>query len=906
VIDVDCTCGRTYSVPVAKAGRKLQCKRCGSVVRIPHSPQPSEDEGFLIPFQMPEEPGLEPLDLAEPARRCPSCGFTDDASVVICVHCGFDSRTGKRLADAHETAQESARLSSKQSASDAARDLERLGGLSLTPLGLLLGPYVLLRSSSVSSEGLGRSGAGRLARARYRALGGFLLWGAVLAVGMAIASRRSAREGDDLATICASRLQGSSKVILREIESEGSFPRPAGSLRRVLEALAERDPSLAPDDLRCPLSEGLYSYASRDGESLSAGVAPNYVVLWDSVAHSGPQGSDSWRALRFDGAVETFSSEEDLQKAIAREPFAHLDPGAKPKRSPQPGGSGSPVAVPPGARAELARFTALADECDRRDPFLEKALEVPEVVFTERTGVPPREYLPQLIKDKGLRRRAGRMLCRTELPRDQKRLLAEILIKDPDPVVRYAAAATLKRLGDPWVGHLLWVSEAGDEPLREAALRVVGNYAAEGESSTRIVLSEAKKMRLRAGATGDDAMFQLPAAALSHVTVLLTDPQLGAEARAVLYSAGKGGLKALRLALGNLDPKVRRAAFALGVRFVEDGALPLAEYLKAVQSEGDGQVQAEAIQPFVTRRLTPDLELTTWLLAFLRGDPADSARAAARRLLARVGTAPRPQNPGTSKQLVEDLVKEGDHEAVLSELASKFHVADASLDAQILRLWRRVGLPATRVRLVAIVENRPHEGSARALLEAISDDDEEVRTQALDGLVRGTAPLGTKLRRDAARAIAKRLRNEKGARARKFLFQLSQGYYVCGRYPAADRTAKHVCSTPLMNSLKSRVREGDRRALRCLGAHPSDQAFEALIELLGVGDVRLRTDVRSELAALTGLQQLPAQAGLWRREEKRNHDEIQRRFINRAETERRTLLERNRKAAVRVEDLKRR
>ena len=152
MVDVDCVCGRRYTVPDDKAGKKLQCRRCGSVNRIPRPTQAAD--AVVIPFRDPGEedgdaddllslapPEPPPLEIRDPLRRCPSCGFQDEASVLVCVRCGYDFRTGRRLEDAHERSERSDRL---RVADDASHELERLSGL----LGKMKRQHRVLRTYS--------------------------------------------------------------------------------------------------------------------------------------------------------------------------------------------------------------------------------------------------------------------------------------------------------------------------------------------------------------------------------------------------------------------------------------------------------------------------------------------------------------------------------------------------------------------------------------------------------------------------------------------------------------------------------------------------------------------------------------------------------------------------------------
>lgn len=72
-IVVRCTCGKALSVKDELAGKRVRCPACKAVLEVP------------------------PAERAAPARACPGCGKALPPNAVICVECGYDTRTGKRL-----------------------------------------------------------------------------------------------------------------------------------------------------------------------------------------------------------------------------------------------------------------------------------------------------------------------------------------------------------------------------------------------------------------------------------------------------------------------------------------------------------------------------------------------------------------------------------------------------------------------------------------------------------------------------------------------------------------------------------------------------------------------------------------------------------------------------------------
>ena len=251
-----------------------------------------------------------------------------------------------------------------------------------------------------------------------------------------------------------------------------------------------------------------------------------------------------------------------------------------------------------------------------------------------------------------------------------------------------------------------------------------------------------------------------------------------------------------------------------------------------------------------------------------------------------------------------DLSEEGDHGPVLSELASLERQRDQGLDELFAKALPKIPESQTKIGLLELIEKRPYEDALRAALEVVDDEDEDVRATALKVLYRAHAPRGERYRRDLARVLAKRIRQEKSARARKLLFQFCTGEHACGRYPTPDKAGKHTCSTPLLKALKSLAKSGDLTALRCLGAHPSDAAIQALLEVMSGGDDALKVAVRETLANLTGFTHMRPEPGAWKKAMKKRNKELKRRLSLKADGERVQLEIRNRRAEKRAKQIR--
>lgn len=83
-IVVTCTCGKQLKVKDELAGRRGKCVACGQALLIPTLPRSPDKD-----VHPPPAP-----------RACPTCHKPLRPEAVICVNCGFNLRTGKKLAPA--------------------------------------------------------------------------------------------------------------------------------------------------------------------------------------------------------------------------------------------------------------------------------------------------------------------------------------------------------------------------------------------------------------------------------------------------------------------------------------------------------------------------------------------------------------------------------------------------------------------------------------------------------------------------------------------------------------------------------------------------------------------------------------------------------------------------------------
>src|SRR5271170_7812680 len=83
-IEVHCDCGNVYSVGPELSGKKIRCKKCAVVLKVP-----------VIPLGESQEPAppsseWEPVtdDGKEAGGVCPTCGTPAKAGDSVCLACG--------------------------------------------------------------------------------------------------------------------------------------------------------------------------------------------------------------------------------------------------------------------------------------------------------------------------------------------------------------------------------------------------------------------------------------------------------------------------------------------------------------------------------------------------------------------------------------------------------------------------------------------------------------------------------------------------------------------------------------------------------------------------------------------------------------------------------------------------
>ena len=79
---VQCSCGKKLAVPSDHFGNQVRCPDCLAIVEIPGRKAEGEQD---LAYQM------------EQVCTCPQCKKESPVETVICVNCGYDFQTGKKI-----------------------------------------------------------------------------------------------------------------------------------------------------------------------------------------------------------------------------------------------------------------------------------------------------------------------------------------------------------------------------------------------------------------------------------------------------------------------------------------------------------------------------------------------------------------------------------------------------------------------------------------------------------------------------------------------------------------------------------------------------------------------------------------------------------------------------------------
>ena len=106
------TCGKVLKLRDEAAGKKGRCPYCKEVITVPEASLAQDDLIEIVPADAPKKPPVLPprppkpsvstpappaAPPAEATKPCPDCGKPLGEKAVICVNCGLNLKTGKKL-----------------------------------------------------------------------------------------------------------------------------------------------------------------------------------------------------------------------------------------------------------------------------------------------------------------------------------------------------------------------------------------------------------------------------------------------------------------------------------------------------------------------------------------------------------------------------------------------------------------------------------------------------------------------------------------------------------------------------------------------------------------------------------------------------------------------------------------
>jgi hypothetical protein len=93
-----CSCGKSFQAPAKFAGKMVRCPGCKEPLRVPASKAPDQP----LPDQMDlggvgsllDEVGFQ---RSSASHRCPECREDLEKEAILCIHCGYNLETGKKM-----------------------------------------------------------------------------------------------------------------------------------------------------------------------------------------------------------------------------------------------------------------------------------------------------------------------------------------------------------------------------------------------------------------------------------------------------------------------------------------------------------------------------------------------------------------------------------------------------------------------------------------------------------------------------------------------------------------------------------------------------------------------------------------------------------------------------------------
>ena len=110
--EIACThCGKTYRFDAKYRGRKVKCKKCGQAFAydLPDAQPDAREDTYELadeaqdsvdastPSVRDTSPPSATSDTNKAVSKCPDCNNPMSRKAVICINCGFDTRSGEKI-----------------------------------------------------------------------------------------------------------------------------------------------------------------------------------------------------------------------------------------------------------------------------------------------------------------------------------------------------------------------------------------------------------------------------------------------------------------------------------------------------------------------------------------------------------------------------------------------------------------------------------------------------------------------------------------------------------------------------------------------------------------------------------------------------------------------------------------
>jgi len=108
-ITFTCACGQRLSARDDLQGKTTKCPKCGASLTIPAADPAAPEASQPAPSSVPAPrttpppviaPPLDDIPVREappPQSACPGCGAGMPLGAIICIACGYNAKTGRRI-----------------------------------------------------------------------------------------------------------------------------------------------------------------------------------------------------------------------------------------------------------------------------------------------------------------------------------------------------------------------------------------------------------------------------------------------------------------------------------------------------------------------------------------------------------------------------------------------------------------------------------------------------------------------------------------------------------------------------------------------------------------------------------------------------------------------------------------